>query len=197
MDAQQLSTRPPEMTANDKLVVQIASYNTNQQGDTGLPQDLVDWLSPTLEVSSFLTHDRQAPDIVAVGFQELVPLHLGRTSVPSFIFGNSTRSFLSLAVSGFSQSVVDSRDALIRSQIEEHAPNKERYTLVAKAVNVGVALLVYVRDDEIGPRVRDVQMQWTGCGPLWMGNKGAVGIRFRVCNSDQGLGETFTYVLPY
>ena len=64
--------------AYDRLLVQIASYNTNLQGIHGLPQDLVDWLSPTFQVSKFLTKERRAPDIVAVGFQELLPLHLGR-----------------------------------------------------------------------------------------------------------------------
>jgi hypothetical protein len=62
----------------DRLLVQIATYNTNLQGVLGTPQDLVDWLAPTLQVSSFLTKERRAPDIVAVGFQELLPLHLGR-----------------------------------------------------------------------------------------------------------------------
>jgi len=62
----------------ERLLVQIASYNTNLQGTAGLPQDLVDWLAPTLQVSHFLAKERRAPDIVAVGFQELLPLHLGR-----------------------------------------------------------------------------------------------------------------------
>lgn len=62
------------------LLVQIATYNANLQGNAGLPQDLVDWLAPTSKVSSFLSHERRAPDIVAVGFQELLPLHLGRKS---------------------------------------------------------------------------------------------------------------------
>lgn len=65
-----------------QLLVQIASYNTNLQGLLGLPQDLVDWLSPTLQISTFLSPIHRAPDIIAVGFQELLPLHLGR----AFIF---------------------------------------------------------------------------------------------------------------
>lgn len=64
-------------TEPGRLLVQIASYNTNLQGSAALPQDLVDWLAPTLQVSQFLAKKRQAPDIVAVGFQELLPLHLG------------------------------------------------------------------------------------------------------------------------
>ena len=62
---------------SDRLLVQIASYNTNLQGLKGLPQDLVDWLAPTLHVSNFLSRARRGPDIIAVGFQELLPLHLG------------------------------------------------------------------------------------------------------------------------
>ncbi|KAL5489844.1 hypothetical protein ACEPAI_4676 [Sanghuangporus weigelae] len=169
-------TAPEETHPEDnKLLVQIATYNTNLQGNSGLPQDLVDWLAPTLKVSNFLARGKQAPDIVVVGFQELLPLHLG--------------------LSGISRKVIDSRDALIRSQIEEHAPNRESYMLVAKIVNVGVALLVYVSDEVLGSKVCDVQTQWTGCGPAWMGNKGAVGVRFRVKGyRDEDVGETFTFV---
>jgi hypothetical protein len=67
-----------EPRTNNRLLVQIASYNTNLQGNLGVPQDLVDWLSPTLQVSTFLSREPHAPDIVAVGFQELLPLPLGR-----------------------------------------------------------------------------------------------------------------------
>jgi len=163
------------MSAPDNnLLVQVASYNTNLQGNNGLPQDLVDWLSPTLKVSSFLSQATRPADIIAVGFQELLPLQFG--------------------FCGLSRQVIESRDELIRSQLEQHAPNKERYTLVAKVVNVGIALLLYVRDEEIAPRVCDVQTQWTGCGPCWMGNKGAVGIRFRLRDDRKDGGETFTFV---
>jgi hypothetical protein len=108
-------------------------------------------------------------------------------------------------VAGLSKAVLDNRNALILSQIEAHAPNKEKYSLVAKIANVGIALLVYARDDGVARGVRDVQTAWTGCGPGYMGNKGAVGIRFRVASAaaaedsgtgtaSEGGGETFTYV---
>ena len=101
-------------------------------------------------------------------------------------------------VAGLSKQVIQTRDELIRSQIEAHAPTKDNYTLVARIVNVGVALLVYVRDEDIGQRVRDVQTQWTGCGPMWMGNKGAVGVRFRLAGADEDdAGETFTYAFAF
>lgn len=66
--------------------------------------------------------------------------------------------------------------------------------MIAKVVNVGVALLVYGRDDGIARTVCDVQTQWTGTGPVYMGNKGAVGARFRIPADDGGVGEIFTYV---
>ncbi|KAI0699673.1 Endonuclease/exonuclease/phosphatase [Cytidiella melzeri] len=163
--------------AEIRLLVQIASYNTNLQAERGVPQDLVDWLAPTFQVSSFLAREPRAPDVVAVGFQELLPLHMG--------------------LSGLSKKVIEDRNALILSQIEEHAPNKEKYVLIAKIVNVGVALLVYGRDDSVGRKVEDVQTQWTGCGPGFMGNKGAVGVRFRVRDDDGGAGEVFTFVCAH
>jgi hypothetical protein len=100
---------------------------------------------------------------------------------------------LSYLVSGLSRAVIDERADHILSQINSHAPNKETYTLLAKIVNVGVALLVYARDDGVGRKARDIQTSWTGCGALgYMGNKGAVGVRFRLPDSEDGVGETFT-----
>lgn len=97
-------------------------------------------------------------------------------------------------MSGLSKTVIEHRNLLILSQIEEHTPHKEKYSLIAKVVNVGVALLVYGRDDGVARRVHDVQTQWTGCGPAYMGNKGAVGVRFRVEDKDGGVGEIYTSV---
>lgn len=181
--------------ASERLLVQIASYNTNLQAERGLPQDLVDWLAPTFQVSRFLAREPRMPDIVAVGFQELLPLHLGC----EHFFSNlrpSCSHFRALKVSGLSSKVIESRNALILSQIEKYAPNKEKYTLIAKVVNVGVALLVYGLDDGVARKVTDVHTQWTGCGPAYMGNKGAVGVRFRVPADDGGVGEVFTCVSP-
>ena len=179
--------------SEERLLVQIASYNTNLQAERGLPQDLVDWLSPTLQVSSFLTHSPRAPDIVAVGFQELLPLHLGCELSTSYPIHSLTALIVSVA--GISKSVIESRDRLILSEIQRFAPKGEQYTLIAKVVNVGIALLVYGKDEGVGSRVQDVQTQWAGCGRLHMGNKGAVGVRFRVPAEDGGPGEVFTCVM--
>ena len=183
-------TKNPRVLPKDQLLVQIASYNTNLQGDSGVPQDLVDWLSPTLQVSSFLAKEPRAPDIVAVGFQELLPLHLG-CELTAPIFGQAAIEINSFSVAGLSKSVIENRNSLLLSQIEARAPNQEKYSLVAKVVNVSVALLVYILDEHFA-RVTDVQTSWTGCGPAYAGNKGAVGVRFRLPGKDGGLGETLT-----
>ncbi|KAJ8079133.1 hypothetical protein PM082_013421 [Marasmius tenuissimus] len=94
-------------------------------------------------------------------------------------------------------STFNDRDSHVRNQIEENAPNKEKFSTVAKVVNAGVALLVYARDDGIGRKVCDVQTAWTGSGPGYMGNKGAVGIRFRIPDEDGGVGETYTFVCAH
>lgn len=99
-------------------------------------------------------------------------------------------------VTGLSGAVLEHKDDHIQSELEKHSPNNEKYALVAKVVHVGTALLVYARDQGLARRVTDVQTQWTGCGlNRHMGNKGAVGIRFRVPSKDGGIGETFTFVL--
>jgi hypothetical protein len=85
----------------------------------------------------------------------------------------------------------------IRTQIEEHAPHGEKFVLLAKIVHVGIALLVYAKDEGIARRAHDIHTAYTGCGPGWMGNKGAVGIRFRVRSTNDGAGgteESFTCV---
>jgi len=78
-------------SSSERPLVQIASYNTALQGLRGVPQDLVDWLSPTLKVSNFLSRQPRAPDIVAVGFQELLPLHQGRMYCTNLLLFDSSR----------------------------------------------------------------------------------------------------------
>lgn len=62
-------------------------------------------------------------------------------------------------------------------------------------MNVGVALLVYALDEGVGRRIESVETSWTGFGPLWIGNKAAVGVRFTVkAERKEDSDEIFTYV---
>ncbi|VDB82923.1 unnamed protein product [Peniophora sp. CBMAI 1063] len=158
-----------------RTLVQLLTYNTALQGLHGLPQDLVDWLAPSLTVSSFLSRTPNA-DIVAVGFQELLPLYQG--------------------LAGFSGPVMKDRVAHLEKQLEIAANGKEQYSLVAKEVNVGIALLVFAKDSGVARRIKDVQTTWSGCGPGYMGNKGGVAVRFTVQPAEgiDGPGEVYTFV---
>ena len=162
------------------------------QGDDLLAQDLVDWLTPTLKTSAFLAHRAPTADILVVGFQELLPLHLGCSSL--LTSSDDIRADLVLLVTGLSHSIIQSRDALIRAEIEKH--NKIPYELVGKIVSVGVAMLVYAKNDEhgIAQRIRNVETEFTSLGPLWLGNKGAVGLRFRLLDESNphSPGEIYT-----
>lgn len=64
----------------------------------------------------------------------------------------SDRRFATNTVTGRSKSV-DEWDVHMRTQIQAHAYTKASYSLVAKPVNVGVALLVYAKYDTIARRV--------------------------------------------
>lgn len=63
-------------------------------------------------------------------------------------------------------------------------------------MSVGVAMLVYAKDDEhsIARRIRDVETQFSSFGPMWMGNKGSVALRFRMLDEKDptGPGELYT-----
>jgi hypothetical protein len=101
--------------------------------------------------------------------------------------------------------VILSRISLILSEIEKHNDGA-RYTLVASVVYVGIALLVYAKCDSedghpsIADRISDVQTQWTGCGPCYLGNKGAVGVRINVRTHHESGGkeeEIYTHVITF
>lgn len=83
-----------------------------------------------------------------------------------------------LALLGLTQVALDAHDHLILQAIESHAGGKETYTLLAKSVLGGIAILVYGRDQTVTSKVVDVRVAKAACGiGRLMGNKGAVGVR--------------------
>ncbi|SCV69067.1 BQ2448_2087 [Microbotryum intermedium] len=142
-----------------KYRVQCCTYNGHlAKGHKDLTS-LASWLAPTLEQGN--AAESEAPDFFAVGFQEMIPLHL--------------------ALVGLSRTALDQHDHQIQSEIEQHTSSngeRETYTLMAKQVLGGIALLVFTRDATVTNQVVDVRVATVACGIFRrMGNKGGVGVR--------------------
>ncbi|PWN50486.1 DNase I-like protein, partial [Violaceomyces palustris] len=210
MSSDSSSSQP---SASPALRVQIASFNANLQGipihhrqDHQHPS-LTTWLVPTVDQqpsSSYASTNpntpsshpglpREAPDIYAVGFQELVPLSVG--------------------LSATSSSTLDRVDVEIRRSIRHHqaivrpdatyppisqAGGPESYALLAKVDLVSIALFVYARESQgfpphpdntsVASRVKEIRTAKVGTGLAGlMGNKGAVGVRLVI--ADRALGD--------
>lgn len=171
--------------------VQCATLNGHLGGQGGgFGSDVfASWLNPTLDThSNSSSSDSIAPpDIVAVGFQEMIPLHL--------------------ALAGFAKTTLDVHEDEIKSTIEQSTappPNDDdddrattlgrrrrqrvTYSLVARESIGGIALLVYSNDSTVTDRIErgSIETATVGCGVLnLMGNKGAVAVRFNLVESEQ------------
>ncbi|MCO5583286.1 hypothetical protein L7F22_037196 [Adiantum nelumboides] len=191
------------------LRVQVASFNCNLQGSSAVAPDLSHWLVPTLSEKDarFVAVDekqgRPAPDIYAVGFQELVDL-------PDGFSGNAAML-----------SAIKRTDLAIRRAIRPQAATTrpdgmyppgggpEDYTLLAEVHLVGIVLFVYARERApvaglSGPksaveRVKEVRASTAGTGLLGlMGNKGAAGVRVVLEGAFPGMpDETLTFVCAH
>lgn len=107
---------------------------------------------------------------------------------------------LHYALLGWSQYAVDAHDTDIAACIG----GGKGYTLVSKTIHGGMAVLVYTRDETVTSRVNDVRVAAVGCGPLFMGNKGAVGVRMvlgaaksKYEDDDDLSDETYTFVCTH
>lgn len=161
------------------LRVQVGTYNFNLQ-DTSTPfPDLQSWLVPTLSESrreynaTSLTQGREAPDIYAVGFQELLPLHLA--------FAETQQA----------HDVRYHTEREIRRAVRHHAAitrpdglyppggGPEDYTLIGEVHLVGISLYVLGRNRSgIPERVKEIRASTASTGFFnLLGNKGAVALR--------------------
>ncbi|KAM0754092.1 DNase I-like protein [Meredithblackwellia eburnea MCA 4105] len=160
-----------------KLRVQVCTYNGHLAvGSDPAEPDLTSWLGATLKASD--DHEEkdvegEPSDIVAIGFQEMIPLHL--------------------SLLGLTATALDAHDHKLKAAIESHtrklqgpdADGVETYTLMSKKVLGGIALLVYTRDKTVTNRVVDVRVATAACGMFnRMGNKGAVGCRITLEEGD-------------
>lgn len=175
-----------------KYRVQCCTYNGHLLGlkSSQTNPDLTAWLIPTLAEGSLEHLDSSPPDLVAVGFQEMIPLHLSLLGFTNEAL-NQHHYKLKAAIESHAE-IVNSTSTSTTSTTEI-STEKETYTLLAKKVLGGIALLVYGRDKTITNKVVDVRVATSGVGVFGlMGNKGAVGVRISVDQFGEGDDEDET-----
>lgn len=144
--------------ANDRLTIQVSTYNINQRYFT---QDPHEWLFPK--------YDGPKPDIFAIGFQELEPY--------------------SVALLGVDRRQMNDKATILGAAIQKGTG--EAYTVVSQVKLVGVAMFLYARDATCTSAIRNVRFTTTSFGPLFLGNKGAVGVQMEIKTSKGSTGITF------
>eukprot|EP00035_Acanthoeca_spectabilis_P024756 m.455213 g.455213 ORF g.455213 m.455213 type:complete len:738 (+) comp20826_c0_seq1:262-2475(+) len=158
----QLKAREAEFTKDHHVTVCAATFNVNgrkPQNDEGAAIPMDDWLTAELPV--------EAPDLYAIGFQEL------DLSKEAFLLNNSAH------------------EEIWTPPIESALATKGEYTKLHSRQLVGMLLMLYVKT-ELLPHVTDVVSASEGTGILgMMGNKGGVSIRLKFYNS------TFCFVCAH
>lgn len=170
------------------LRVQVASFNFNLQG-TAVPfPDLQQWLVPTISeargeyTTTSMSSGREAPDIYAVGFQELVPLHMA--------FASSQQAEEVRAHTGREIRRAVRHHAAVTRPDGMYPPGSgpEDYTVIAEVHLVSISLYVLGRHRSgIPARVKEVRTSTASTGFFnVLGNKGGVGARIVLSSEVPG-----------
>lgn len=138
----------------------VGTFNLNGRLD-GLHEDLSPWLFPNPVTSA-----EQLPEIVAIGFQEIVEL-----SPQQIMNSDPTRK--------------QQWEAVVRNTLNKHAValGGEQYVLLRSGQLVGAALCIFVKSSSLA-KIKNVEGSVKKTGMSGMaGNKGAVGIRLDYANT--------------
>jgi phosphatidylinositol-bisphosphatase len=133
------------------LTVLVGTYNLNQRL---LKKDLTTWLFPQSLP--------EKPDIVAIGFQE---------------FNEYPNAFLNFN----NEKRIEHCEGMIEEAIFNYT--KERYIKEIRSISVGLVLVIYVRDEGIERKknkIKSIDVEQVGVGPIWAGNKGAIAARLMI-----------------
>jgi hypothetical protein len=128
----ELRRRAPEYTSTESIHIQVGTFNLN--GKTrGLEEDLSPWLCPPVDAS------QRFPEIVAIGFQEIVELS------PQTVMNEDPFRRNQWA-------------AAVRNTLNEYAARLggEEYVEMRSGQLVGAALLILVRQSVL-PSIRNVE----------------------------------------
>ena len=151
----ELRRRATEYTSSESVHIWCGTFNLNGRS-TGMDQDLSTWLHPpTIQIPI-------APDIMVVGFQEIVELS------PQQIMSTDPER-----LRGWEKSVSSALNAKI----------PDEYVLLRSGQLVGAALLVFVKR-KVLHRIKNVEGAERKLGMSGVaGNKGAVAIRLEYGNT--------------
>ncbi|OLN82021.1 Inositol-1,4,5-trisphosphate 5-phosphatase 1-like protein 2 [Colletotrichum chlorophyti] len=154
----ELTKRSAEYSSSQDITMLVGTFNLNGRTE-GIDEDLTPWLSPE-ELGN------AQPEIVAVGFQEIVELS------PQQIM-NSDPSRKQLWESAVRRCLNKRAQAL----------GGERYVLLRSGQLVGAALCIFVKASALS-NIKNVEgsVKKTGLSGM-AGNKGAVAIRFDYANT--------------
>ncbi|KAF1992884.1 hypothetical protein P154DRAFT_478416 [Amniculicola lignicola CBS 123094] len=156
----EMTKRSAEYTTNEVIHILVGTFNLN--GKTlGLNEDLSPWLCPDVHPS------QQCPEIVAVGFQEIVDLS------PQQIMSTDPQRR-------------QMWESAVRNCLNENAAkhDKEEYVLLRGGQLVGASLSVFVRAGSL-KLIKNVEGSIKKTGMSGMaGNKGAVAIRMEYANTS-------------
>ncbi|KAH7363870.1 SacI homology domain-containing protein [Rhexocercosporidium sp. MPI-PUGE-AT-0058] len=156
----ELAKRSSEFSSSESINIWAGTFNLNGR-TTGIDEDLSDWLCPNLVAS------QQNPEIVAVGFQEIVEL-----SPQQIMNSDPTRK--------------QAWERAVRKTLNRHAraAGSEHYVLLRSGQLVGAALCIFVKSSVLR-NIKNVEGSVKKTGMSGMaGNKGAVAIRMDYANTQ-------------
>lgn len=170
------------------LRVQVGTFNFNLQGTTVPFPELQSWLVPTISESrneytqTSMSQGRDAPDIYAVGFQELLPLHMAFADSEQ---ANDAREHTGREI----RKAVRHHAAVTRPDgMYPPGSGPEDYTVIAEVHLVSISLYVFGRNrSKIPERVKEVRVSTASTGMFnILGNKGGVGARIVLSTETPG-----------
>ncbi|PQE08101.1 hypothetical protein CJF31_00008196 [Rutstroemia sp. NJR-2017a BVV2] len=159
----ELNKRSAEFQSSEVINIWAGSFNLNGRTQ-GVEEDLSAWLCPDIEPS------QQQPEIVAVGFQEIVEL-----SPQQIMNSDPTRK------QAWEKAV---RKTLNRNARAAGCDASDQYVLLRSGQLVGAALCIFVKASVL-PNIKNVEgsVKKTGMSGI-AGNKGAVSIRMDYANTQ-------------
>jgi endonuclease/exonuclease/phosphatase family metal-dependent hydrolase len=156
----ELVRRAPEYSETEVINILVGTFNLNGK-TTGMDHDLSPWLCPQVDPS------QQCPEIVAVGFQEIVEL-----SPQQIMSTEPTRR----------QDWEHAVKRCLDGNAEKHG--RDEYVMLRGGQLVGASLSVFVRADCL-KNIKNVEGSLKKTGMSGMaGNKGAVAIRMEYANTS-------------